>query len=352
MATEQNATYATTDAVSHRFIDTNGLRMHLAEQGPTINQDTCPPGRVPTVPLILLCHGFPELWYSWRYQLPALAQAGYHVVAPDLRGYGQTDQPDAIEAYTLLHLVGDLVGVLDVLGERQAILVGHDWGSVLAWNAALMRPDRFPALITMSVPYLPRGPLHGPRATIPPTKSWKKALGDHFFYQAYFQQPGVAEAELEGDVRTSMRRFLYGLSGDAPLSERWHPVLPDPQASLLNSAGNPASLPSWLTEADLDVYTAEFERTGFRGGLNWYRNIDRNWELLAAYSGASIPQPTLFLLGDQDPTLEGMGGSKQIERMQRFVPNLRQTVLPGCGHWIQQERAQEVNAAILAFLQR
>ncbi len=149
-----------------------------------------------------------------------------------------------------------------------------------------------------------------------------------------------------------MRRWLYGLSGDAPSAERWHPILPNPEAGSLNSAGNPTSLPSWITEADLDVYTAEFARTGFRGSLNWYRNIDRNWELLAAYSGASIPQPTLFLWGDQDPTLEIAGVRKRIEHMQQYVPNLRQIVFPGCGHWIQQERAQEVNTAILAFLQR
>ena len=338
MATEHHETNIPLDAVSHRFIETNGLRMHLAEQG--------------TGPLMLLCHGFPELWYSWRYQFPALVKAGYHVVVPDLRGYGQTDQPDAIEVYTLLHIVGDLVGVLDVLGERQAILVGHDWGSTLAWNAALMRPDRFPALVSMSVPYLPRGPLHGTRATVPPTQIWRQVWGDHFFYQSYFLQPGVAEAELESDVRTTMRRFLYGLSGDSPPSERWHPIVSDPQAGALNSAGNPATLPPWLTEADIDFYTVEFERTGFHGGLNWYRNIDRNWELLAAYSGARVTQPTLFLLGDQDPTLEVAGVNKWIERMQQFVPNLSQIVLPGCGHWIQQERAPEVNAAILAFLQR
>jgi pimeloyl-ACP methyl ester carboxylesterase len=338
MATEHHTLYGTTDAISHRFLETNGLRMHIAEQG--------------TGPLVLLCHGFPELWYSWRYQLPALAHAGYHVVAPDLRGYGQTDQPEDAGAYTLLHLVGDLVGILDVLGEREAILVSHDWGSVLAWQAALMRPDRFPVLITMSAPYLPRSPLHGARATVPPTQSWRQTFGDSLFYQSLFQQPGIAEAELERDVRTTIRRFLYGLSGDAPSSARWHPILHDLQAGLLNSAGNPTSLPSWVTEADLDVYSAEFSRTGFRGGLNWYRNIDRNWELLAAYSGASITQPTLFLWGDQDPTMEIAGVRKRIERMQQFVPTLRQMIFPGCGHWIQQERAQEVNAAILAFLQR
>jgi pimeloyl-ACP methyl ester carboxylesterase len=206
-------------------------------------------------------------------------------------------------------------------------------------------------VVAMSSPYVPRGPLHGARATIPPTQSWQQSFKAHFFYQSFFLQPGLTEAAFEQDVRTTMRRFLYGLSGDATPSERWHPVLPDPQASPLNSAGNPTLLPAWFTEADVDFYTTEFERTGFRGGLNWYRNVDRNWELLAAYSGASIPQPTLFLWGDQDPSLEIAGVSKWIERMPQFVPNLSKTVLPGCGHWIQQERAREVNAAILAFLQ-
>lgn len=338
MTSEKSASNATLDAVSHQFIETNGLRMHIAEQG--------------TGPLVLLCHGFPELWNAWRYQFPALSEAGYHVVAPDLRGYGQTDQPDDVEVYTLLHLVGDLIGVLDVLGEQRAILVGHDWGAALAWHAALLRPDRFPVLICMSAPYIPRGPLHGKRATLPPTQAWKQAWGDQSFYQSYFQQPGVAEAEVERDVRTTMRRLLYGLSGDAPSSERWHPILPDPQAGALNSAGNPTTLPSWLTEADIDMYTAEFGRTGFRGGLNWYRNIDRNWELLAPYSGASVTQPTLFLWGDRDPTFEVAGMSKWVERMPQFVPNLHQVSFQGCGHWIQQERASEVNAAILAFLQQ
>ncbi len=327
----------TTDDVSHRFIETNGLRMHIVEQG--------------TGPLVLLCHGFPEFWRFWHYQMPALAQAGYHAVAPDLRGYGQTDQPAAVEAYTLLHLVGDLVGLLDALGEQEAVLVSHDWGSVLAWQAALMRPDRFSALVTMSAPYLPRSPLSGARATVSPTQSWRQTFGDRFFYQTYFQQPGVAEAELERDVRATMRRLLYGLSGDASLSERWHPALPDTQASMLNTAGNPAILPSWITEEEFELYATEFARTGFLGGLNWYRNIDRNWELLAAYSGASVRQPTLFLWGDQDPLLELAGMGKQIERMQQFVPNLQKRVFPGCGHWVQLERAQEVNAAILAFLQ-
>src|SRR5260221_1411366 len=230
MTSEKSALNATLDAVSHQFIETNGLRLHIAEQGTGL--------------LVLLCHGLPELWNAWRYQCTALSEAGYRVVAPDLRGYDQTDQPDNVEVSTLLHLVGDLIGVLDVLGEQRAILVGHDWGAALAWHAALLRPDRFPVLICMSAPYVPRGPLHGKRATLPPTQAWKQAWGDQFFYQSYFQRPGVAEAEVERDVRTTMRRLFYALSGDAPSSERCHPTWPDPQVVSLTSAGTPTTLPS------------------------------------------------------------------------------------------------------------
>ena len=336
MATEDIKRSGSFQAISHRFIETNGLRMHIAEQG--------------TGPLILLCHGFPECWYSWRYQIAALAEAGYHVVAPDQRGYGQTDRPDAVEVYTMLHLVGDLMGLLDALGEQEAILVGHDWGAVVTWNAALMRPDRFRPIITMSVPYVPRGPVHGESATVPPSQAWKRALGGRFFYVDFFQTPGVAEAALEREVRMTMRRLLYGLSGDAAPAERWHPVLPASQASFFNSAGDPAVLPAWLSEKDLDIYTAEFQRSGFRGGLNWYRNIDRNWELLAAFSGARVLQPTLSLQGDQDPTFEDAGAERRTEQMERFVPHLRKVMLPGAGHWLQQERSAEVNEAILTFL--
>jgi pimeloyl-ACP methyl ester carboxylesterase len=336
MSMEPNIPSVSLTGVTHRFVQVNGIRIHLAEKG--------------NGPLILLCHGFPEFWYSWRFQFDALCQAGYHVVTPDLRGYGQTDQPAEVKQYTLLHLVGDLVGILDALEERQAILVGHDWGGVLAWHAGLLRPDRFPWLVTLSSPYLPRGPLSGPRAGLPPTQAWKLAFGDQFFYQAALVEPGRAEAEFEADIRTGLRRLLYGGSGDASPDERWHPILPDPNASLLNTAGNPASLPPWLTEEDLDVYATEYSRTGFRGGLAWYRCIDRNWELLAAYSGARLTQPALFLWGDADPLLEIAGTQKGIQRQPDFVPGLKQFSLQGCGHWIQQERAQEVNAAILDFL--
>ena len=333
MSSEETAT----QAVSHRFIETNGLRMHVAEQG--------------IGPLVLLCHGFPEFWYSWHHQLATLAEAGYHVVAPDQRGYGQSDRPDAIESYTLLHLVGDLVGLLDALGEQQAVIVGHDWGSSVAWHAALLRPDRFRAVASLSVPYVPRGPVAGARATLRPTEAMRRQIGNHFFYQLYFQEPGVAEAELERDVRATMRRLFYGLSGDAPAADRWQPILPDPHSTMLDSAPYPTTLPHWLSEADLDMFVETFQHTGFRGGLNWYRNTDRNWELLAAYSGGKIQQPALFIWGDQDSTLEASSVGKRIERMSEVIPQLHSTVVAGSGHWVQLEHAAEVNTALLNFLQ-
>jgi pimeloyl-ACP methyl ester carboxylesterase len=332
---------------SHRIVETNGIRMHLAEQG--------------TGPLVLMCHGFPESWYSWRHQLRVLAEAGFHAVAPDMRGYGQTDQPGAIDQYTLLHLVGDMVGLLDALGEEQAVIAGHDWGAPVAWHAALLRPDRFRAVVGLSVPYRPRGTLR-PTSIMPQTD-------DAVFYQLYFQQPGVAEAELEQDVRSSLRGMLYAISGDGatsgdgaisghgPLRESGLPS----EAGMVPRAGGirtqmahsmtQTPLPAWLTEADLDFYAGEFMRTGFRGGLNWYRNIDRNWELLAPFADAKVTVPALYIAGDRDLVLAFRGMNELLQNLPRFVPHLRRTImLPGCGHWTQQERASEVNEALVAFL--
>ena len=247
--------------VSHRFIETNGIRMHVAEQG--------------SGPLVLLCHGFPESWYSWRHQIGALADAGFHVVAPDMRGYGQTEAPEAIDQYTLLHLVGDMVGVLDALGAETAVIVGHDWGAPVAWHAALLRPDRFRAVIGLSVPYRPRGKVR-PTTVMPRTN-------DAVFYQLYFQQPGVAEADLEADVRASVRGILLRVAGEATVPPSGFAMVPlDGGMRARTPTETPAPLPDWLTEADVDFYAAEFARTGFRGGLNWYRNIDRNWEISGA----------------------------------------------------------------------
>ena len=320
--------------ITHSTVETNGIRMHVAEQG--------------SGPLVLLCHGFPESWYSWRHQLAALSQAGFRAVAPDMRGYGQTDRPEAIDQYTLLHLVGDMVGMLDSLGSESAVIAGHDWGAPVAWHAALLRPDRFRAVIGLSVPYRPRGQVR-PTTLMPQTD-------DALFYQLYFQTPGVAEAELERDPRTTLRSTLYSGSGDA---RREGAKPSDPIGMLPRSGGfltrmiNPAALPQWITEGDVDFYAKEFARTGFRGGLNWYRNIDRNWEMLAPFAGAQITVPALYVVGDRDLVLYFRGMDQLVPNLSKFVPQLRETIiLPGCGHWTQQERPTEVTDAILSFLKK
>ena len=313
--------------ITHRFVDTNGIRMHIAEAGKG--------------PLVILCHGFPESWYSWRHQLPALADAGFHVVAPDQRGYGQTTAPAAIESYTQLHLVGDIVGLVRALGETTAVIVGHDWGAPVAWNAALWRPDVVRAVAALSVPATDRAP-------IAPLQAMKQMFGDNFFYILYFQTPGVAEHELYRDVRETMRRFLFGASGNAP--DRGVPLMNrvNKRALFLEQLPDTEDLPPWLTEADLDFFANEFERAGFRGGLNWYRNFDRNWELTAAFQGKKIEQPALFISGDRDL----IRANPEFEpAMRAVVPRLRPVVmLPGIGHWTQQEAPAATNKALIEFL--
>jgi len=318
------------EEIKHRGIETNGIRMHIAELG--------------TGPLVVMCHGFPESWYSWRHQLRALANAGYHAVAPDMRGYGQTDAPEAVDQYTLLHLVGDIVGLVDALGDGQAVVAGHDWGAPVAWHAALLRPDKFRGVIGLSVPYRPRGPF-APTTLMPKTDSAE-------FYQLYFQKPGIAETEFERDPRRTVHSMLYGGSGDHPPREPGAPVgMVARDGGFLVSGSDPLPLPPWLTQADVDFYANEFARTGFRGGLNWYRNIDRNWELLGPFKGAHVTVPALYMAGDRDMVVAFKVASELIANLKSFVPNLKQTImLPGCGHWTQQERAAEVNAAMVTFL--
>ena len=319
--------------ITHRVVETNGLRMHVAEAG--------------RGPLVILCHGFPESWYSWRHQLTALADAGFHAVAPDMRGYGGTDRPEAIDQYTLFHLTGDIIGLVGALGEQTAVVAGHDWGAPVAWHAALFRPDLFRAVIGLSVPFIPRRNTR-PTTTMPKTD-------DAMFYQLYFQEPGVAEAELERDPRHTLRSVLYWGSGDA---RREAIKVGGGGAAMVRRDGGflagreaPATLPPWLSEADVDVYAGAFARTGFRGGLNWYRNIDRSWELLAPWSGAKVTIPALYVTGDRDVVMSFRGMEMLLPALTMLVPELRETIiLPGCGHWTQQERPDEVNAAMLKFL--
>lgn len=315
---------------THRFIRTNGLRMHLTEAG--------------SGPLVILCHGFSDLGYCWRHQVRALAEAGYHAVAPDLRGYGQTDAPEAIESYGLFELVADMVGLIQTVGEgRKAVLVGHDWGASLSWYTALLRPDLVRALTIVSVPYVPTSwdePL--------PSAAMRQLAGDKIFYQTYFQEPGKAEAELEADVRSSLLRLYYSASGDPPPEERWRYLI-EPPERFIDTGTLPSTLPSWLSEADLDFCASEFSRTGFRGPLNWYRNIDRRWRQTRFLAGARWTQPTLFMAGDVDKVFELRRTA--YERLEEAIPNLRRKVLlAGAGHWLQQERPQEVNRLLLEFL--
>jgi epoxide hydrolase A/B len=304
--------------VTHRTLPINGLRFHIAEQGQG--------------PLVLLCHGFPECWYSWRHQLPALAGAGFHAVAPDMRGFGQTEAPDDIASYTIVHNVADMVQLVSALGEQQAVIIGHDWGAPVAWNAALLRPDTFRAVVAMSVPYRVRPP-------VAPLKALREA-GTTTFYWQYFRTPGVAEAEFEGDIARTVRTLLYGKGISLMMKSG---------EGFLTGTTIPEQLPPWLTQEDITYYIETFKRTGYRGGLNWYRNIDRNWELSAAWEGAKIRQPALFIAGSEDGVVKF--AAKPLEQMPSTVPGLKKALLiPGAGHWIQQERVAEVNAAVLEFI--
>jgi pimeloyl-ACP methyl ester carboxylesterase len=318
-----------------RIIESNGIRLNIAEQGKG--------------PPVILCHGFPESWYSWRHQLTALAAAGFHAVAPDMRGYGKSDRPEAIDQYTIFHLIGDLVGLLDALEAPTAVIVGHDWGASIAWQAARLRPDRFRAVACLSVPFRPRGPVR-PTSVMPQT-------ADAQFYQLYFQQPGVAEAEMERDPRVTVLSMLYGASGEGAAAfrdaaargdiTRTPGMVPRGGGMLRGSA----TLPAWLSEADIEFYAGEFRRSGFRGPLNYYRNIDRNWELMAAFADVMVTVPSLFVAGDHDLVIAAPGMDQHLANLKQFVPALRNVrILPGCGHWTQQERPSEVSAAIIDFI--
>jgi len=313
--------------LQHKFITTNGIKMHYVEQG--------------SGPLVVLCHGWPESWYSYRHQIPALAAAGFRVIAPDQRGYGQTDKPEPIESYNILNLTGDIVGLVNGIGADSAVIVGHDWGAPVAWNAAILRPDIFRAIALLSVPYLPRG-------SVRPTDAMKAVAGDQNFYQLYFQEPGKVEKELDADPRRSMAMMLYSASGDPPPSERWK--FRFPKSMKFSETGVvPKKLPSWLTEADLDFFANEFKQAGFRGGINWYRNFDRNWELTPFLDGAKLRQPAVFAAGEDDVVGQMYPGV--YEMAGAFTPNLKKKVIiAGAGHWIQQERPKEVNEILIEFL--
>ncbi|MEJ0073884.1 MAG: alpha/beta hydrolase [Alphaproteobacteria bacterium] len=315
--------------ITHRHLPVNGIEMHVAE---------CGEG-----PLVLMCHGWPELWYSWRHQLTALAEAGFRAVAPDMRGFGRTTAPDDVTAYSILHTAGDMIALVTALGEPRALIVGHDWGAPVAWHAALWRPDIFPAVAAMSVPHRRRG-REGPLEVL-------RKAGKADYYYLYFQEQ-AAEDEFARDPRYTIRRVLTIGSGDTPRDDKMS-LYVDRQKGFLGAAHKVVPLPPWLSESDLDVFATEYQRTGFRGGLNWYRNIDRNWALTAPWQNAKIMQPALFIAGSNDAVITGSLGKRALDELETVVPNLQhKIILDGAGHWIQQERPTQVNAALISFARK
>ncbi len=305
----------------------NGIHMRYAEAG--------------RGPLVLFCHGWPESWYSWRHQLKAVSDAGFRAVAPDMRGYGGTEAPERIDEYTLNHMVGDMAELVKALGETKAVIVGHDWGAPVAWHAALWRPDLFHAVCGMSVPFTPSGYVDALTAL--------EKLGITDFYLQYFQKPGVAEAELQRDIRGSLRRIYFAASGDHEEKGKGFAHLTT--GTLLGNTIDPPKLPAWLGEADLDYYAGEFARTGFRGGLNWYRNLRRNWELGGPWRGQPIRQPSLFIAGSRDGVLRFPWSQAQLDNFPKTLPGIRGShIIDGPGHWVQQERPAEVNRLLIEFL--
>ena len=305
---------------SSRMISANGIEMFVTEEG--------------SGPLVLLCHGWPELSHSWRHQLPAIAAAGFHAVAPDMRGFGRTSAPQDIGSYSIFDLVGDMVALAAALGETKAVIIGHDWGAPVAWHAAMFRPDIFTAVGGLSVP--------------PPFRGRERPLdtlvknGVTNFYWQYFQTPGVAEKEFERDVSHTMRTLTFGKDASLFVKDGYG-FLGDPTIK--------RERPDWASEQDLAHVIEAYRKSGFRGGLNWYRNIDRNWELTAPWHGAKIYQPSIFIAGADDAVVTGLIGGKRVTEMDKVLPNLkRKLLIEGAGHWIQQERPQEVNAALVEFL--
>jgi pimeloyl-ACP methyl ester carboxylesterase len=287
----------------------NGINLAVAEHGPADG------------PVVVLLHGFPELGYSWRHQVGPLADAGYRLLVPDMRGFGDSDAPAKVQAYAIDALAGDVLGLLDHAGAERGVVIGHDWGADVAWKTAWLHPERVSAVAGLSVPFVPRAPA-------PPLELMRAHLGEDF-YIVWFQQPGVAEAKLERNVRRTLAT-----------SRVWDP------AWAAGGADDPAT-PSFMTDEELEVYVGAFSRTGFRGGLSYYRNIDRNWELTAAVRERRITQPALFLTGERDP----VRGFMPAAAMEGWVTDLRvNAVIPGAGHWVQQQSPREVNELLLGWL--
>lgn len=312
------------DGLKHQKIHTNNIWMHIVEQGKG--------------PLVLLLHGFPEFWFCWRHQITQLADSGYHVVAPDMRGYGDSDIPLNPSSYSALHLVGDIIGLLDHFGEQQAFVVGHDWGATVAWHLCLFRPDRVRGLVALGVPFFPRSP------TTKPLEFFKETFGDGL-YLTQFQEPGRAEkAFARYEILTVIKKFLLITTDDL--------LIAPPGKETIDVLETPSELPSWITEEELQAYADKFQQTGFTGGFNYYRAMDLTWELLAPWQSSKIITPTKFIVGDGDIGYQFFGTKSYVEGedFKGLVPTVEISVIQGGHHFIHQEKAAEVTKEILSFI--
>ncbi|XP_010556730.1 PREDICTED: bifunctional epoxide hydrolase 2 [Tarenaya hassleriana] len=314
------------EKIVHTTVSTNGINMHVASIG--------------SGPPILFLHGFPDLWYSWRHQLLSLSALGYRAIAPDLRGYGDSDAPPSLESYTVLHLVGDLVGLLDSLGLDRVFLVGHDWGAIVAWWLCLIRPDRVNALVNTSVAFSPRNP------AVKPVDGFRALFGDDY-YICRFQERGEIEEDFaQAGAKKLITKFLTSRNPRPPCI---------PKALGFRGLPDPPSLPDWLTEQDIDYYAEKFSQKGFTGGLNYYRAMNLSWELTAPWTGAQIKVPVKFMVGDLDVTYHIPGVKEYIHEggIKKQVPFLQEVVvLEGVGHFLQQEKPEEITAHIHDFFKK
>ncbi|KAK4774873.1 hypothetical protein SAY86_009808 [Trapa natans] len=316
------------DQIEHTTVRTNGINMHVATAGSGPDS-------------ILFLHGFPELWYSWRHQMLSLAKFGYRTIAPDLRGYGDTDAPPSPESYTVFHIVGDLVGLLDSMGIDKVFLVGHDWGALIAWYFCLFRPDRIKALVNMSVLFQPRNP------NLRPVDAMKAAFGDDF-YICRFQVPGEIEEDFARAETADLIKVFLGSRDPRP------PCIPK-ELGFSGLAARGPTLPFWLSEEDVNYYASKFTEKGFTGGLNYYRALNRNWELTAPFSGLQVKVPTKFIVGDLDITYYAPGVKEYIHNggLKKHVPFLQEVVvMEGVAHFLNQEKPDEVTTHIHDFIKK
>ncbi|KAK7397160.1 hypothetical protein VNO78_18327 [Psophocarpus tetragonolobus] len=314
------------DGIVHRTVEVNGIKMHVAEKGEG--------------PVVLFLHGFPELWYSWRHQIVALSSLGYRAVAPDLRGYGDTDAPTSVTSYTILHLVGDIVALIDSLAVDQVFLVAHDWGAILGWHLCLVRPDRIKAYVSLSVPFMPRNP------KVKPVDAMRAFYGDDY-YICRFQEPGKTEAEFASSGIEQVIKNVLTSRRPGP------PILP--KEGIGSYPNTSTTLPTWLSQEDVTYFSSKFANTGFTGALNYYRNLNLNWELTAAWAGTQVKVPVKFITGDLDVVYNSLGIKNYIESgaFKKDVPFLEEVVIQeGVAHFNNQEAAEDVSNHIYAFIKK